>query len=714
MAEGALGQEILKFLREAGPRGLGLPRITEELRNNGFRISDRTVRRALDRLVASGLVASLPRYTGRPGRPERIYVLREHLPRQVPLIAELDGEARVDAVRTLDEHDLRETEERSRWDQPEAYAAVSVLRKIAAGQLQEERVAHAIIEAAPELAKEDPVNLLLDMAEVLLADINHKAVEYVTALRSGRFGSAEDTARTLDLQIFQVRRLFRDILHLGPDCLVLPTTNEIRRSAASATARLLNREEARKRLRLRVRGDRVVRLAGVEDLPVRIKTRNFAIAGTDVSVADILLYHREGSFLPPRPVHVFAGAAALAASTVPSGISYVDYDIDPDRLERYDDERAAEEGYIIAPHLREYFAEDDLRHAKYAALSLRQYDEELRVLRDQADWRPVGRAPSLGVPPPIVLLIRDGRIFPTVHRFKDFESPGLYGRLVRRELSRFYEVAHLVGPATGPKSRVVYAGVVKTPEFTWLPPLVFYYLYRTGRIPTTELVYRSPIPDPLVAHLLFLGLARTNRGRFADRSVFRTFGLLRRFSDIADPGPIPPPDLPEFDEDDPSSWKRYVERRLEQLKREGRVVEPDVEDYHDIIQLCSRVGALMVYAAPAGMYRPILHGSDGHFLVPRWEVLAWLPELHRAESNLEALLCWISQGRLVPDEDHAWFEEAPAAQLFPLVPDVVVEAHEAAKFARTDFAEQIEETIRRLIRQMKQRTSLQRRRRTHP
>jgi hypothetical protein len=84
-----------------------------------------------------------------------------------------------------------------------------------------------------------------------------------------------------------------------------------------------------------------------------------AWTGTDASVADIVIEHREGSFLPPSEVHIFTAAAALEAAGGGNPV-YTDYDIFPEELKYYNDIRAAEEGFLLAERLRELFGEEDL------------------------------------------------------------------------------------------------------------------------------------------------------------------------------------------------------------------------------------------------------------------------------------------------------------------------------------------------------------------
>lgn len=705
-----LREAILKLLEDAGPEGLTLEDLVVRLGEIGKSASERTVRRVLNDLLRGEgnrrdpLLAATTRRRQGPGRPERVYILRRFLPKQLSLWDLVEGVKRAE-VKALD--DLLPADERER----RAAEIESVLERIAAGQLEDEHLARTILEAAPELADRDPVELLTSMLEGLSRDVDGLAGRFLELRSSSAAKAVREAARvldTLEIRLGRIRRYFGDLWGLGPPVLTFPSLPDLYRKGVWPGLRF-DREEVARRLRRRVYGDRILRVLDVKALP---STPLRGASGTDASVADITIEHREGSFLPPAEVHVFTAAAALEKAGDGSPV-YTDYDIFPEELKYYDDVRAAEEGLLLAPRLREFFGEEDLRHARYAALSLRQYVEDLRVLREEARWRPRGRKPSLGLPPPVDLIVRDGRLFPTVHRLKDFEADNVYGRLVRNQIKRFNELLDLVRP-NGPYGHVAYTGVVKTPEFSWLSPIVFWFLYETGRIRDVELVYRAPLPDPLLVHLLFLGLARRHEGSVrSDDKAFCTFGMLRRFSDIALERDQRPPRVKGrvIDEDDFGDWQTYIRARLAELEERGQTPNSDVEKYRPFLMLCAHAGVLMAYGAPCAVYRPLLaRGTSGHFLIPRLEAAVHLKEdrdLAHAGRALALLLAWLCDpARRTLDLDHALPAPAGGARedgLAPLVPTVVVEAHDAATFARTEMASAVEEEIRRLIRELRSR-----------
>jgi len=699
---------ILELLQRAGRDGLTLGGLMASLAQAGISVSERTVRRVLNELVQVKQVVTMTRKLEKgPGRPKRVYVLRGFLPQQLSLFELMEGVKKAE-VKTLDELPLPEDQEEEglladEKHRRESEETESVLRKIATGQLEEEHLASSIAEIAPRLADEDPVDLLLQMLEGLLTHVNAIARKILKLRARGDRESvqeAEKLAQELEVRLSRIRSYFRDVWRLDPPVLSLPTLRDLRRGEWKEAR--VDRIEAERRLRARVLGRKVLEILDVRDIKRILK----AGAGTDASVADIVLEHREGSFLPPRDVYAFTAAAALNVAGG-SGPMYTDYDVFPEELRYYDDIKAAEKGYLLAPQLRELFGEEDLRHARYAALSLRQYDEDLRVLRGEARWRPLGRAPTLGLPPRIKLIVRDGRIFPTVHRLKDFEADNVYGRLVRNEIGRFDEILDLTRP-DGPRGDVAYTAVVKEPEFSWLSSLVFWYLHKHKSV-DIELVYRAPLPDNIVVHLLFLGLA-SHRPELTkvEGLVFCTFGMIRRFSDIAlerDNRPLRVDGTP-IDENNLEAWWEYIRHRLKKAEEDGREPTLDIEDYRPFVRLCAGAGVLMAYGAPCTVYNPLAtgHGS-GHFLIPRLEAAAWLEDLSHAEGALKTLLAWLADpARRTLDVDHARSHtEGEEGGLAPLVPNVIVKAHEVATFTRTEAGQAIEEEIRKWISRIRNR-----------
>ena len=56
------------------------------------------------------------------------------------------------------------------------------------------------------------------------------------------------------------------------------------------------------------------------------------------------------------------------------------------------------------------------------------------------------------------LIIRDGRVFPLVHRLRDYEDSGLYGQIVRNQIKQFATVIHHT--MSGPDGDIVYGALL--------------------------------------------------------------------------------------------------------------------------------------------------------------------------------------------------------------------------------------------------------------
>jgi hypothetical protein len=700
-----LASVILSLLRERAS-GMEVEAVVEGLKGNGA-VSSRGVRNLLNKMAGDGRLVRRKRKGAGRGTPPYLYYHPDAAPRDRTLFdEELGGEAARLNTKPDAEEEALDPEERARLQQ-----ARSVLANIAKGHLNEERYARAIIDAAPKLAALDPVELIVEMAEWVVEDLNKTADRIRDLWRRSQTQQATLAANELEVRLGWAKRYFYRLWRLDrpagghPGILDLPSSPK--RFGLENERASLDQAAARTRLRQRIRGDKVVE-------EVRAGAPLKAAAGTDASVADIFLEHNRGSFIPPDPVSVMTGAAALVArAAAPPFFYYQDFDIFPDQLNEYEDHRAAIEGLVISPLLRHVLPEEDFKHSRLAAMDLRQYHEDFRIAVRQAKWRPVGSAPALGIMPRPALIIRDGRLLPLVHRLKDFESDGLYGQIVRNEVERFSQVIHQL---TGPSGEIVYGATVKSPEMSWLAPLVFWYLHVKkakvdGRLVVAEEddVYRARFADTAVSHLLFFGLAK-RLGTLSSGVSFITFRAVRRFSDIALEGdesfPLLLPDGDDkerpLDEDSPEDWDAFLELRVAEHGSRRREHTLEVGDYGPFAYLCSQVGVAMCYAAPVEAYGPLVAAGSGegaHFLLPRIEVAVLTRAPEKGEAHLRTLLTWMATGGCEMDRGHTQpaFDTGREPGLPILVPDVIVAAHEAAMFGRDKMSEEVQDEIRNRI-----------------
>lgn len=612
-------------------------------------------------------------------------------------------------------------EEQDLWINEERYReqrSQSVLLDIAAGHAQESAFAEEIRRAALLFANEDPVELILEMAQWVIADLNGLAKQFAQAQVSN-VEDAKHIEREMGFRRMKAVRFFQRLWRLdasfGGDSGIMhiPTVSHLAQQAVA----FIRLERAREQLRQRVVGKRVIEIVSMP------KNSHRAAIGTDASVGDVMVKHREGSFIPPTPAVLFVASAALYSKDSDTLGPYWDFDIDPRKLERYDDIEAAEEGLLISPKLQRE-AITDFRHLRSAAMELRQYKEELRVLEKSADWRPIAGLSALRHPPEPSLLIRDGRIFPLVHRIDDYDGASapddiLYGTIVRREIDAFHRV--FLNSAGMNRLGSIYGGAVKSPEFSWLAMMVFWYLSaRCGKKEMSDGFYRPILNDQAVTHLLFWGLAENDQGLIADsRAVFLTFRVIRRYSDIAfDSHPLLIQDqsgqsLRVIDEDSENDWIEYIQQHISdanerhyKLRKRGVPSLERIEAYRPFLDLCRRSGVAMFYAVPARMYLPVIE-SHAHFLSPRWEIAVDVTTLthQNLDEKVQKMFSWlVDEGGLVRDNTHTLndFEE-PEQGLPLLVPDVVQQAHETVVFARSRHIPEIEERLRTLIAEIQKR-----------
>jgi len=699
---------IRDILQAVGNETVGLTarEIYLHLRGQGITVGQQRVSAVIGEMVQRGELEIRP-------NPRRRGSRCYHLPgigiAQLPLFEE---RLRRDEI---------EREERSSfdlWQEDEAERerfTLSVMEEIARGHAMEESYAREVREVAPYLATENPVDLLLDLAQWVVEDLNALAERAGKAKGQGR-AEAQRLIRELGFRRAKAESFLQRLWRLDrpierqSGILEIPTVSQMLQGRTV----VLDRQKAAERLARRVLGKRVIEIMPVPSNPHR------AVVGTDASVGSVWVEHKRGSFIPPTPAVLFVAAAAMRVADRANRWHYWDYDLDPRELRQYRDLDAAVEGLLLSPHLRREVI-TDFRHLRSAAMELRQYREELRVVQRQSRWHPISGVPELRHPPEVTLLVRDGRIFPLVHRLEDYDGASapddvLYGEVVRREIRAFRDVFHHTA-GQGPLG-TVYAGAVKAPEYSWLAMLTFWYLHaRHGKVPA-DAFYRPPLTDQAVVHLLFWGLAeQKNPFVFSDlRNMFITFRVLRRFSDIAFfPHPRPITDangrvVRIVDEDDPDDWTAYIHRHIEEANSRYRRHQRGIpalsapEEYRPFVDMCCRAGVVMFYGAPTRMYKATI--EDGaHFFTPRWELAVDLSrDVHReAVRRIEQLCAWlVEDDGLVVDETHAvgGFEEA--SEGLPLfIPNVVMEAHKAVGYGRDRHTTDIEDELHKLVNEIR-------------
>ena len=684
--------------------GLSVRELRLQLRARNLDVTDHLIRSVLGQLLDEGKVEKRP-------STERRGNFCFNLPGQG-----ISQMSLFDLQVSRDEIEREERNGLDLWQRDEAErerVTVSVMEEIARGHALEENYAKLVHDIAPALADENPVDLVLEIAAWVVNDLNSLAEE-IRAAGSGAQSEIQRLTRELGFRRSKAESFFQRLWRLDRSIgnvrgiLDIPTVPQMLRGSGIR----FDKETAKSRLQERIIGNKVIEIITAPE------NHHKAAVGTDASVGDVMVEHARGSFIPPTPATLFVSAGAMRVLDLPNALSYWDYDLDPRELRRYRDLDAAVEGLLISPHLRREVI-TDFRHLRSAAMELRQYAEELRVVQQQSKWHPISGVPEIQHPPAITLLIRDGRIFPLVHRLDDYDGVSapddiLYGEVVRREIRTFQRVFH--NTAGNGRLGAIYGGAVKSPEYSWLAMITFWYLHvRGGHQELADAFYRPPLNDQAVTHLLFWGLAESKPNRvFGDkRNTFVTFRALRRFSDIAFfPHPRPLTDdtgkvIRTVQEDEIDDWLVYIQQhiseanqRYDQHKR-GIPALTTIDEYKPFLDLCHRAGVAMFYAAPTRMYRATL-SDRAHFFTPRWEIAVDLQAKNlrsEIERCIAGLMAWlVEQDGLVPDESHAVGGFDEVAEGLPLfIPNVVMEAHRAVGYGRERHAVDVQDELQRLV-----------------
>jgi hypothetical protein len=586
-------------------------------------------------------------------------------------------------------------------EEPRTWISQNILEALAQDHAEDELIATSVREIAARFAEENPIDLLLQLAQWVCDDLNRLA-EKIRKMRAKSRSDAKELETQLGFRRKKAERFLQRLFRFDhATILTIPT---IKQMIDSQTLVKIDLKQARERLQERVVGAKMIEIVTAPE-----NKHRYAV-GTDASVGDIYLPHRAGSFIPPIPANLFIAGGAMRANSTTD--QYWDFDLDPKDLSQYQENDAAQEGLFISPRLREQIT--DYRHLMSAAMELRQYREELRIVTHSARWHPYGQSAAIKDKPKPTLIFRDGRIFPLVHRLDDYDGASapddiLYGKVVRNEIDTFHTVFHnTAGLSDG---GVTYAGAVKAPEFSWLSMIVFWYIYTyTHTSKFADAFYNPHLNDQAVAHLLFWGVY-THHKMTPDthpRALFTSFRVLRHFSDIAFPShPLIFNDGNYVDEQSSESWESYIDehiqdagKRYAQHKR-GIDSLGSVSEYLPFLDLCRRTGIAMFYAAPVRTYQAVVT-SQSHFLMPRWEVcvdLANSPH-KQAHKAMLSVFSWIADtDGLEPDGYHAGsgFDKDQSSSIPLLVPDVIVRVHETVTKMRDTHKEDLYDLIQKYI-----------------
>jgi len=647
----------------------------EEIHNRlrkqvGYEVSQRKVRETLRDMEDSGILQSESESDGTRGRPSKSY----YIP-----------------------HSGNGPKIERRGDVVASHLPDGMFWSIVERQMSTEDLVAELKEAAPHLADQNPVDLLTQMVNWTVEEINNLGEEISRLAIEGKTDQVRVIRDDYDDLAQWATRYFHKFWQItryddpGPDLLTIPESSDIIEAATAGDdipKSDFDESGVREKFTRRVFGDSVLST-------VEVDANITDAVGADASVAETSL-PSSSSFSPNTSYQLFAGAAALDHEDR----RFTDFDFNPENFKQYRHREAFRNGLIIAPNTTHQLGDGEAEKSRYAAMDLRQYIQAKKIIDDDEDvsWVPHGdvNGELEGYTGPDVMYL-DGRLTPLVHQMSDFTANGLYGDLARREIREFAKVVDLTKDDSW-QSNSTLAGIVKSPAKTWLSPLVFWYvetqLYDDRETDRTR-VYRPPIPDDRLPHLLFAGLT-DEWGSPSEDEIYTTFRVLRRFYDHSIPeNDLPPEDIDgnPIDVDSREGWMSFFEMTQER-KREFDIDTIDIDKFmtYGFAELCANVGTLMAYAGPPNLYQRETYKEAR---LPRIDLLASPPE-DKADDMKQVLSLYAQKN--YPDDAHARNRGNSELDDVPvIVPDVIVSSDQVAKQYRDQLSEDVRRDILDLV-----------------
>ncbi len=217
--------------------------------------------------------------------------------------------------------------------------------------------ARQLKEIAPYLAKESPIELILEITKWVVEDLNKLATD-IRVAKTGKTRDVSKQTRELGFRRIKAVKFFQQLWRLdgpsrsSPGILHLPLVEKM---VVGEPAKLVNEAKARERLKERCIGSYVV-----ETVSISPEKLSRSAVGTDASVGDIQVPHQRGSFIPSTPAVLFISAGAMEVHDPGKELFYRDFDTYPREADKYDDLEAAVKGLLISPKLhREAITHND-------------------------------------------------------------------------------------------------------------------------------------------------------------------------------------------------------------------------------------------------------------------------------------------------------------------------------------------------------------------
>ena len=542
----------------------------------------------------------------------------------------------------------------------------------------EKRAKEVLGQAAEQLLKEDPRDLILCMLQDLSAEIKNDVgiiqdpgVEDLVYLKKTRRqfdelrrfvnGELGINATIWSFQIF-------DDLERG-DAFIEPDWVAVK----AAIAEHVFGESFIERVEINTNG------------PTK---RTLIVAGTDGST--------HAGYVRGVPAPQWVEEQGRLMLTFNNSIAYVDFPTDyphrpPSSYHGVPMTRSALEdphnhGMIISRPWYEDLTDSEFEHMKKAALDVVQFRVDERLITGMA--RAYGETPGgqdTGLLPKPNILIRDGTVTPQEREFQHYCNQSSYGGVVREGITLSYNILRSVMDS----ENRIYAGAVKMTQLRTFSRILNWYIKRDID-PNWDLSKVSFVTDSVAVTRLLTSLPE-----IGEKEYYRTCAIVRPFSALDS--------SLRFMKIESEGWLDYFKRKQEDQYREYQAVGgtpswligQDLED-DPYVRMCKEADYAVFYFGQPG--------GEPQISFPRFEFLDALRRLEpyvreqRVRLSVERIITGIHLSKWALDREHNFMTQR---KLHRLVPYVVYEAHEKCKSLGHKLESELRQSIAMRLSQLK-------------
>lgn len=542
----------------------------------------------------------------------------------------------------------------------------------------EERAEEVLGQAAKQLLKEEPRNLILRMLQDLAAEIEDD-VGIIHDPQVEDLAHRNDTQRRLD----ELRLFVNGELGISATVWNFQNFDQLERGEAFIPPDWAEIEGA---IAEHVFGEGFIERVEIDaDDPIR---RRLIVAGTDGST--------HAGYVRGVPAPQWVEEQGRLMLSFNNSIAYVDFPKDyPHRppspyhgvpMTRSALEDPHNHGMIISRPWYEDLTDSQFEHMKKAALDVVQFRVDERLITGVA--KAYGTRPAdqdKGLLPKPNILIRDGTVTPQEREFQHYCNQSSYGGVVREGIALSYNILRSVMDS----ENRIYAGAVKTTQLRTFSRILNWYIKR--HIDTNwDLSKVSFVTDSVAVTRLLTSLPKVG-----EKEYYRTCVIVRPFSALDS--------SLRFMTIEPDGWLDYFQKKQDDHYRAYKefngtpswLVGQDLED-DAYVRMCMEADYAVFYFG-----RP---GGEPQISFPRFEFLDALRRLgadareQRVRRSVERIITGVHLSKWTLDREHNFMTQR---KMHRMVPFVVYEAHEKCKSLGHKLESELRQAIAMRLSQLK-------------